>query len=165
MNLKQKLCKKLKKSGGFTLIEMLIVVAIIAILVAVSIPLVSNSLNKARKSTDAANERAAKAAAVATYLADNETGTVTYYYDAVKGEVTEKTTDATAPAGYGQCSDHKGGYVTVTITNGASATMVWYKGSTAMTGDGEKLDSTGLITGTDSSTTTPSAGGSGEEDK
>ena len=35
-----KLKAKLKKQGGFTLIEMLIVVAIIAILIAISIPLV-----------------------------------------------------------------------------------------------------------------------------
>ena len=40
---------------------MLIVVAIIAILVAVSIPIVGNSLERAREATDAANERAAKA--------------------------------------------------------------------------------------------------------
>ena len=57
MNLKQKLSRKLKKTGGFTLIEMLIVVAIIAILVAVSIPMVNASLEKAREATDAANER------------------------------------------------------------------------------------------------------------
>lgn len=40
--------EKFRNKKGFTLIEMLIVVAIIAILVAVSIPLVSNALDKAR---------------------------------------------------------------------------------------------------------------------
>ena len=40
-------CEKLRSRRGFTLIEMLIVVAIIAILVAISIPLVSSSLEKA----------------------------------------------------------------------------------------------------------------------
>ena len=48
---------KLKKQGGFTLIEMLIVVAIIAILIAVSIPMVNGALERAREATDAANEK------------------------------------------------------------------------------------------------------------
>ncbi len=48
---------KLRRDGGFTLVEMLIVVAIIAILVAVSIPMVSSSLEKAREAVDRANAR------------------------------------------------------------------------------------------------------------
>ena len=46
------------KNKGFTLIEMLIVIAIIAILVAVVIPVVGNSTAKAKAATDAANLRA-----------------------------------------------------------------------------------------------------------
>jgi prepilin-type N-terminal cleavage/methylation domain-containing protein len=94
MNLRQKLAKKLKKTGGFTLIEMLIVVAIIAILVAVSIPMVNASLDKAKRATDDANERAAKGAAIAEYLLkDDYLGTSkTYCYDAVNGKAIEKTT-------------------------------------------------------------------------
>ena len=48
---------KLRRDGGFTLVEMLIVVAIIAILVAVSIPMVGTALDKARDATDKANLR------------------------------------------------------------------------------------------------------------
>lgn len=64
----EKLQKKLKKQGGFTLVEMLIVVAIIAILIAVSIPMVSGALDRAKEATDAANVRAAKAQASITKL-------------------------------------------------------------------------------------------------
>lgn len=47
--------------AGFTLMEMLIVVAIIAILVAVMIPTLSGALEKAREATDLANIRSAYA--------------------------------------------------------------------------------------------------------
>lgn len=48
----------MKNKKGFTLIEMLVVIAIIAILVAVVIPVVGNSTEKAKAATDAANLRA-----------------------------------------------------------------------------------------------------------
>ena len=63
--------QKLGKSGGFTLVEMLIVVAIIAILIAVSIPLISSSLEKARHAVDRANERDALALASVKYLTED----------------------------------------------------------------------------------------------
>ena len=47
---------------GFTLIEMLVVIAIIAVLVSIVIPTVSSSTAKAKAATDAANLRSAKAA-------------------------------------------------------------------------------------------------------
>lgn len=50
--------------------EMLIVVAIIAILVAVAIPMFSDSLERAREATDLANIRAAYAQAMTDYLAN-----------------------------------------------------------------------------------------------
>ena len=53
---------------GFTLIEMLVVIAIIAILVAIIIPVVGNSTSKAEAATDAANLRSAKAALVIAVL-------------------------------------------------------------------------------------------------
>ena len=49
--------EKFRNKKGFTLVEMLIVVAIIAILIAISIPMVSSSLEKARVATDRANAR------------------------------------------------------------------------------------------------------------
>ena len=47
--------RKMKNKKGFTLMEMLIVVAIIAILIAIAIPTFASSLNKARVATDEAN--------------------------------------------------------------------------------------------------------------
>ena len=63
---------------GFTLAELLIVVAIIDVLVAVSIPIFTAQLSKARLATNQANARAAKAAAVAAYLENDSVGFVTY---------------------------------------------------------------------------------------
>ncbi len=52
--------KKLNKKG-FTLAELLVVVAIIGVLVAISIPIFTSQLEKAREATDAANIRSAYA--------------------------------------------------------------------------------------------------------
>lgn len=61
--------KKLNKKG-FTLMEMLIVVAIIAILVAIAIPTFTKSLNQAKIAADEANLRAYYAEQMANYLVD-----------------------------------------------------------------------------------------------
>jgi prepilin-type N-terminal cleavage/methylation domain-containing protein len=47
----------MRKKKGFTLIEMLVVIAIVSILVAIVIPGVSNASKRARAATDAANLR------------------------------------------------------------------------------------------------------------
>ena len=66
--------KKLKNSKkGFTLAELLIVVAIIGVLVAISIPIFTGQLEKAREATDAANIRAAYAAVSTDVLLDSQT--------------------------------------------------------------------------------------------
>ena len=65
--------KKIKNSKGFTLMEMLIVVAIIAVLVAIAIPTFTTSLNKARVATDEANIRSGYAAVMADVLTNQIT--------------------------------------------------------------------------------------------
>lgn len=136
MNLKQKLSRKLKKNGGFTLIEMLIVVAIIAILVAVSIPMVNASLNKAKEATDAANERAAKAAAMIQHMTEEKTVADVYYYNADEGtaealDTAPKPGDAGYNYGQGSASrDNKDGYITVNISaEGTVESITWTKKS------------------------------------
>ena len=136
MKLREKLSRKLRRSKGFTLIEMLVVIAIIAILVVVSVPMVNSSLNKAKKATDDANERAAKAAALISYMTDDTvTGEQTYCYDADTGAALKEGVDDTSgikpynqtvrdtvPAGEG--------YITVTINADGTIdadSVVWVK--------------------------------------
>lgn len=69
--------KKLNNKKGFTLAELLIVVAIIAVLVAISIPIFSAQLEKAREATDLANVRSAYAEVIANYLTEEKSDTIT----------------------------------------------------------------------------------------
>ena len=110
---------------------MLIVVAIIAILVAVSIPIVGQALERARKATDAANERAAKAEFTICYLngkldgadfPDISNPNKIYYYDAVNGKL---TTDRPS-VGYGKCTaSHKGKVLAGKMTADGDLTLGW----------------------------------------
>ena len=115
--------KKLMNKKGFTLMEMLIVVAIIVILVAISIPTFSSQLDNAKQATDKANLRAAKGVAQTVDMtgswaqfgaADNEEEEVLYYnIEAGKFQESEITT------GYGQSSAYSDQVITVTVKKGA----------------------------------------------
>ena len=80
--------KKLNKKG-FTLAELLVVVAIIGVLVAVSIPIFTSQLEKSREATDLANLRAAYAEVTTVYLTED------YIQDSTTGGTT--TSGAKAP--------------------------------------------------------------------
>ena len=63
-----------QNKNGFTLMEMLIVIAIIAVLIAVAIPVFASQLEKAREATDLANVRSAYAqVSTKALLGDSET--------------------------------------------------------------------------------------------
>ena len=88
--------KKIRSSKkGFTLAELLIVVAIIGVLVGISIPIFTAQLEKSKKATNEANARAAKAAAVSDYLGAGKTGAVVYEYDVANGTIAIDASAAT----------------------------------------------------------------------
>lgn len=103
--------KKLRKNEkGFTLAELLIVVAIIGVLVAISIPIFTSQLEKSRDAVTLANLRAAYAEAQTAFLtkgsaADTTTGEVTTNGDhtvTVKKATDGYTVDVTKVASKGQ---------------------------------------------------------------
>ena len=102
--------KKLLNKKGFTLMEMLIVVAIIVILVAVSIPAFSGALDKAKVSADAANFRSAKAAAVLAVSMGDGSASNGMIYDVESGKFVASSADA-KEANKGSCSLHTGAWI------------------------------------------------------
>lgn len=68
--------KTMKKTNkkGFTLAELLVVVAIIAVLVAIAIPIFTSQLEKSREATDLANIRSAYAEATTKAIEGDDSG-------------------------------------------------------------------------------------------
>lgn len=101
--------KKAKENKkGFTLAELLIAVAIIAVLVAISIPIFTSQLEKARRATTAANLRSAYAEASAAVLSYDNGASVT---------TDSSTTNSTAITGAATVTSYSSNTYTVTVSN------------------------------------------------
>ena len=75
---------KKNNNRGFTLAELLIVVAIIAVLTAIAIPVFTSQLEKSRESVDLSNVRAAYAEVMTAALTNDGTAKYTGTGDAIK---------------------------------------------------------------------------------
>lgn len=119
-----------KNQKGFTLAELLIVVAIIAVLVAIAIPVFTTQLEKSREATDTANVRSAYANIVSQYLTNADTGysmtvtaqqTQTGWQNSDNGKLVIQVDGSESTISFDPVM--KGGKYVVAITNSGSVTV------------------------------------------
>ncbi len=126
--------KKVNNRKGFTLAELLIVVAIIAVLVAIAIPIFTTQLERAREATDLANIRSAYAEVVSAYLGDGAAHSAKI---SVNQKINNWQTNGSKPSaqigtkisglggsyGFYKVPTHTSGYYTVKINDAGKVTI------------------------------------------
>ena len=136
--------KKLNKKG-FTLAELLVVVAIIGVLVAISIPIFTAQLEKAREAVDMANIRSAYAEVSADVLTDPKAPTTEEDKGGYKIQYAGGVYTATITATQTNTAAWTGDTPNIGGTNVAAATSWTVTGTV----------STGVVAITPAATTTP----------
>jgi len=123
---------------GFTMAELLIVVAIIGILVGITLPIFQRQVVKAKIASDQSMVRTAKSAALSQWLIEGCDENAVYYFNAKTGTVQR---DATGIEGYGQYdkgdmadvigatgipnTDGTPNYITVVVNGDGTTTVSW----------------------------------------
>lgn len=129
---------------GFTLAELLITVAIIAVLVAISIPIFSTHLENAREAVDISTMRSCRSVITAEYISgDIEAGEHReYYYDgdtltyaipkhgigkgtAAKGNTVYSAGNGCELCNYNQSEDHTGAFLTASVDVEGTVHVHW----------------------------------------
>ena len=116
--------KTLKNKKGFTLMEMLIVIAIMVVLMAIAIPTLSNQLEGARKTADDANLRSAKSVAMLSAIANDGEVEAGEVYDIASGEFVEDSTGKT-DANKAKSKAYENQYITVISIDTNGAVVEW----------------------------------------
>lgn len=160
--------KKLTNKKGFTLMEMLIVVAIIAILVVIAIPTFNSAMAKSRAATDVANIRSGYAAAQVEAMTEGVQGNnSSVTYTLLKDGTVTSSAPASGTSYTTQGSSDKaapdttiGGKFAVgdgglTWTKGSSITYTVTVGDDGVATVTKINDATAIITDTTSGTTQP----------
>ena len=118
---------KRRNSKGFTLGEVLLVVAIISALTAIGIPSLMKEIDKAKLRVDQAHVQEAVSMATSQYAADHTEGKRWYYYDANRSEIKKDSSEGIH--GYGKSTKEPYKHNTHVTDNSASSVPVGADGT------------------------------------
>lgn len=118
---------KRRNAKGFTLGEVLLVVAIISALTAIGIPSLMREIDKAKLRVDQAHVQEAVSMATSQYAADHTEGKRWYYYDANRSEIKKDTSEGIH--GYGKSTKEPYKHNTHVTDNSASSVPVGADGT------------------------------------
>lgn len=139
----KEMMKKVKeRREGFTMAELLIVVAIIAVLVAIAIPVFTAQLDKSKAATDAANIRSGYAAVQTEALTGGVASSGATYTLNKDGSVVAGTAGDYKTAGKSADVEHGTTIGGLTISGTSSGAVVYWTSGQTITYD---VDSAGKV--------------------